>query len=476
MRFIWVFAGLTLMIASPGRSEDTSTVPAVWKEQRLNFFYMGRTSRYSCDGLRDKVRAMLLELGARRDLALTALGCENAALARPGSMGPSLSIVFSAPALPEPSARPLHPGDLAAVVARFDAFTITSDAFRNMGVADCELVEEFAHQILPKLVTRWLKQDITCVPLQQSGGRFLLRGEILRSVPSSASRSTSSRRRLGAGHLHGLRVRHVQAQGGQRAPPDATGIEAGDAGVIVKPQRRPMAENHARAAPAGFSSLEPGDQRISLRFLRRPLDAQHQPALRVDIAQARKAIGDEAQAIVAFQSVIPAIRLIAVEPVEQAPRVAGEGALEFAGALPCARQIPLRREARVQHAHVLVLVFVKQRLAGKPLEQVVAVGGRQDFAQRIVAAHAGGSERHGQQVQIVIAQRNRGGIPQRADPAQHPQRIGTAIDEITYEPQPVTIRGVSQGPQQVAEFGVAALHIADCVQRHQALIGRARSL
>jgi hypothetical protein len=54
-----------------------------------------------------------------------------------------------------------------------------------MGAADCELVEEFAHQVLPKLATRNLKQDITCVPDQQSGGRFLVRGEILRSLPSS---------------------------------------------------------------------------------------------------------------------------------------------------------------------------------------------------------------------------------------------------------------------------------------------------
>jgi hypothetical protein len=42
-----------------------------------------------------------------------------------------------------------------------------------------------SRQVLPKLVTRNLKQDITCVPYQQSGGRFLVRGEILRSLPSS---------------------------------------------------------------------------------------------------------------------------------------------------------------------------------------------------------------------------------------------------------------------------------------------------
>ena len=149
----------------------------------MNFFHMGRTSRYSCEGLRDKVRAMLLDLGARRDLRVTPLGCEgSAARARPGSLGPSLDLVFSTPALPDAAAKPVHPGDLAAVDARFEAFTIASDAFQNMGVADCELVEEFAHQILPKLTTRDLQEDITCVPFQQSGSRFLVRGRILRTL------------------------------------------------------------------------------------------------------------------------------------------------------------------------------------------------------------------------------------------------------------------------------------------------------
>jgi hypothetical protein len=158
-------------------------IAAVWKEQHLNFFYMGRTSRYSCEGLRDKVRAMLLDLGARRDIRVTALGCDEAAAReRPGSLGPSLNIVVFTPALPDASAKPPRPGDLAAVYARFEPFTITSDAFRNMGIADCELVEEFSRQILPKLAARNLKQDITCVPLQQSGSRFLVRGEVLRTL------------------------------------------------------------------------------------------------------------------------------------------------------------------------------------------------------------------------------------------------------------------------------------------------------
>ena len=189
MRSVWALAVVGLMLVAPIRPVDAQNgagtpIAAVWKEQHLNFFYMGRTSRYSCEGLRDKVRAMLLDLGARRDIRITALGCDDAveARARPGSLGPSLNIVMSTPALPDASAKPLHPGDLAAVDARFEPFTITSDAFRNMGIADCELVEEFSRQILPKLAARNLKQDITCVPLEQSGSRFLVRGEVLRTL------------------------------------------------------------------------------------------------------------------------------------------------------------------------------------------------------------------------------------------------------------------------------------------------------
>jgi hypothetical protein len=169
--------------AAPPGAVTGVPMAAVWREQHLDFLYMGRTSRYSCDGLRDKVRAMLLDLGARRDLKIAAIGCEDSGRMRTNSPAPRLNITFSAPALPDPSVKPLHEGDLAATDARFESFTIASDAFRNLGFGDCELVEEFSHQILPKLVTRALKRDIACVPYQAGGGRFLVRGEILKTLP-----------------------------------------------------------------------------------------------------------------------------------------------------------------------------------------------------------------------------------------------------------------------------------------------------
>src|SRR5580698_10683385 len=66
------------------RAEDTAGVPALsvappashWVERKLDYSYMGFTTKYSCDGLRDNVRQVLLALGARRkDLKIQSTGC-----------------------------------------------------------------------------------------------------------------------------------------------------------------------------------------------------------------------------------------------------------------------------------------------------------------------------------------------------------------------------------------------------------------
>ncbi len=186
MAIHFVAAAATTPTPTPAPATPTSPstpLSAVWKERHIDFVYLGRTARYTCDGLSDKVRAMLLDLGARRDLRVAAIGCANDGHQPLESMQPSLDVVFSAPALPDSMAMPAHAGDLAATEAHFEVFTITSDAFRNMGVGDCELVEEFARQILPKLATRSVKQDIACVPNQLNGSRFLVHGEVLKVAP-----------------------------------------------------------------------------------------------------------------------------------------------------------------------------------------------------------------------------------------------------------------------------------------------------
>ena len=85
-------------------------MPAVWKEQHLEFSYAGRTSRYSCDGLREKVRAMLLDLGVRRDVKMTPLRCDDADPLHGDGGGSRIKIVFSSPALSGDGGQAAAPG------------------------------------------------------------------------------------------------------------------------------------------------------------------------------------------------------------------------------------------------------------------------------------------------------------------------------------------------------------------------------
>src|SRR5271163_1015139 len=108
MRTILALAGVGLLCALPLWAAEPivgSPLQAVWKEQRLEFSYMGRTARYSCQGLRDKMRSLLLDLGARRDLEVSLYACDESEPLRRGYLGPRLSLVFSTPALPDPAAK-----------------------------------------------------------------------------------------------------------------------------------------------------------------------------------------------------------------------------------------------------------------------------------------------------------------------------------------------------------------------------------
>src|SRR5580700_9887099 len=123
----------TLLTAPGAVGAESAPVPAVWKEQKIDFVYFGRTSRYTCDGMRDKLRAILGSMGVRRDINAVAVGCAVTGDMRElRESSPTVHLVYSSPALPDASAKPAHPGDLAPVDAQFEAFTIATDAFRNM--------------------------------------------------------------------------------------------------------------------------------------------------------------------------------------------------------------------------------------------------------------------------------------------------------------------------------------------------------
>ncbi len=142
--------------------------PAVWKSQELTFTYVGFTSRYSCEGLRDKVADTLLALGARRDMLVTAYSCRG--MGRPEPF-PWVRITVS-------TLSPAAEGAAGSTVeARWKTISLAGPGKLSPG--DCELAEQIRDDILPLFTTRNVKARLDCVPHQESAGNIALTADVL---------------------------------------------------------------------------------------------------------------------------------------------------------------------------------------------------------------------------------------------------------------------------------------------------------
>lgn len=157
--------------------------PGVWQKHEHTFRFMGFTSTYSCDGLADQLRRLLVTSGARADLRSDAGACANA-FGRPDKFA-NARLVFSTLAPANASGG----GDSAAGTWR--SVTIGDHRPVELQRGDCELVEQFRDEVLKKMFTiRNLNDNTTCIPHQESGSTIDLRFEVLTGAPGAASAPT----------------------------------------------------------------------------------------------------------------------------------------------------------------------------------------------------------------------------------------------------------------------------------------------
>ena len=111
-------------------------------------------------------------------------------------------------------------------------------------------------------------------------------------------------------------------------------------------------------------------------------------------------------------------------------------------------------------------VVVQEFLLAQPVEQVVAIRGVEDFLQGVAFFQALAVVRHGQQVQIVIAQHAGQGIAHGVEKTQGFQRLRATVDQVADQPQ--TILGGVEGHflKQALQRLQAALQVADGVDGH----------
>lgn len=169
------------MFALPSNAADESAV-GTWQKHEYTLHYMGFTTIYSCDGLEEKMRELLLWAGARADAKSSASGCDRG-FGMPSKFA-SAYISFYALA-----AAPAGTGD--GVAATWRKVQWGPHHPQQLADGDCELVEQFRDQVLPMFTTRALNNRTRCVPHELNPGDLDLGFEVLVPAASTAEPARS---------------------------------------------------------------------------------------------------------------------------------------------------------------------------------------------------------------------------------------------------------------------------------------------
>lgn len=162
------------MMGSASVTADSTGTPAQWRTQKLEFTYSGFTAFYTCEGLESKVRDILLAFGARKDLKVRALGCDRAQN-QPNKVAWVQAEISSLAPAADASASDTVQGVWSKV-------QLAPNQPRNMGMGECELVDEMRPMLEKGFALRNTDYQTSCVPKQISVRDYSVRAEVLRPV------------------------------------------------------------------------------------------------------------------------------------------------------------------------------------------------------------------------------------------------------------------------------------------------------
>jgi hypothetical protein len=160
---------------------------AVWTPKEIQFTYMGFTTHYTCDGLRDTIKEMLLQLGARKDdLKVREQPCAG----NPDRPNPFPGVKIQMSVL-QPAPATLS-ADTPVVKAQWKSVKLP---YRENGInaaGQCELLEQFNRTILPLFTTRNVDLRASCVPHQLTPLGTKLQAEVLITDQKKAPKQASA--------------------------------------------------------------------------------------------------------------------------------------------------------------------------------------------------------------------------------------------------------------------------------------------
>lgn len=171
-------AALCLVFAS--QTPASGAESAVWVKKKILFVYQGFTTQYSCEGLKETMRDVLLQLGARKsDMKINETGCAlgfNVPSPSPGVSG--TFYVLEPASSASSSGGSGHAG--ATVNAEWQSVTVNIARGGREESGRCELLEQVKKKVLPLFEARDVKFQSDCFPNQVTIGRTMLQAQLLK--------------------------------------------------------------------------------------------------------------------------------------------------------------------------------------------------------------------------------------------------------------------------------------------------------
>lgn len=188
-------AMVAVLLSAPAAiaaTDNAAAVSAAWTPKELRFVYMGFTSKFSCDGLADRMRHVLLLLGARKDLQVTPSGCTSP-FGRPDPF-PGVNIKMNVLAPADAAEAKGGNANTTSVPAHWKMVDVNEALARDplWQAGQCELLEQIKQSVLPKFSTRNVQYRSNCVPNQLSIGGTQLRAEVLMADGQDATASPAA--------------------------------------------------------------------------------------------------------------------------------------------------------------------------------------------------------------------------------------------------------------------------------------------
>jgi len=152
----------------PPAGANSGEEAAGWVQKEINFRYVGFTTKYSCDGLRDRMRRILLQLGARDDFRMTGYGCVGVG----AETTPGVRIVMHV----------LQPAGSTAgqtVAAHWKTVDLLADRDLLDAALDCELISQLDRDVLPLFAVRHVDFSAACSAGTPLVGGTRLKADVL---------------------------------------------------------------------------------------------------------------------------------------------------------------------------------------------------------------------------------------------------------------------------------------------------------